>query len=58
MIIEEAKKTNNCATARAHGIDESQIRKWRKVESKLREAFDPFNKSRYRLEGAGRKLQN
>ena len=53
MIVEEAKKTNNRYTSRNHFIDESVIRKWRKDETKMREALDQ-GKVRFRMEGAGR----
>ena len=57
MIVEEAKKTNNRAAARVHGLNEASIRQWRAEEFKLREALEQ-GKVRFRLEGAGRKSEN
>ena len=52
--MEEAKKSSNNDAARTHSVCESLIRRWRKQESKLREALS-FGKTRFRLEGGGRK---
>ena len=38
QLVEEAKKTSNRCTARAHGIGEATIRNYRKQEDQLRSA--------------------
>ena len=55
-IVEEAKLTSNREVAQAHGIDESTIRKWKRMEDKLR--IGVFSGRSYRLEGAGRRPEN
>ena len=54
MIVEEAKKSNNCMVARVHGLDEKVIRNWRKDELKYRAALESGRN--LRLAGGGRKF--
>ena len=39
QLVEEAKKTSNRSTAKAHGIGEATIRNYRKQEDQLRSAM-------------------
>lgn len=39
QLVEEAKKTSNRSTAKAHGIGEASLRNWRKQEDELRRAL-------------------
>ena len=55
-IIEEAKLSgSNKGTAREHGINEKQVRTWRKDEAKIRLALSEGRM--FRIEGGGRKTQ-
>ena len=55
MVVEQAKSTNNQIAARNHSLDDRLVRRWRKEEAKLREMCDT---KRFRMDGAGRKIQN
>jgi uncharacterized protein HemY len=37
-VINYAKKTNNCSTARKFGVPEANVRRWREQKQKLRNA--------------------
>ena len=57
-LVEEAKRSSNREVGRDHGISETCIRKWRKNEDKLIEAFNQVagnGKEKFRLSGSGPK---
>lgn len=56
LVVEEAKSSNNSATARRFNLDPKRVREWRRAELEFRNLKDTYGPGRKRFYGGGRKL--